>query len=96
MIEIKDIEKLAELSRVEIADNEKAGFKKDLELILSYVGQIEDAKIKTEKTEKNDDALVDNVFREDGTPHETGIFTDAILAEAPAKEGGYLKVKKIL
>lgn len=96
MIEIKDIEKLAELSRLEIPEEEKGGFQKDLDAILAYVGQIEDANIKTEKMEKSDDALVNNVMREDSAPHETGIFTEEILAEAPAREGNYLKVKKIL
>ncbi|MFO0718469.1 MAG: Asp-tRNA(Asn)/Glu-tRNA(Gln) amidotransferase subunit GatC [Candidatus Paceibacterota bacterium] len=96
MIEIKDIEKLADLARLEIPEEEKAGFQKDLENILKYVGQIEDANIKTEKIEKSDDALVNNVMREDHTPHETGAFTEEILAEMPDREGDYLKVKKIL
>ncbi len=96
MIQLKDIEKLAELSRLEIPEEEKAGFQKDLDAILAYVSQIEDANIKTEKMEKSDGALVNNVMREDSTPHETGIFTDDILAEAPSREGNYLKVKKIL
>ena len=40
MIEIKDIEKLAELSRINVADEEKQVFLKDIESILNYVDQI--------------------------------------------------------
>lgn len=96
MIEIKDIEKLAELSRLEIPQEEKEGFRKDLESILKYVGQIEDANIKSDAVDTSSASLVRNVLREDVEPHETGIFTDALLAEAPSKEDGYIKVKKIL
>lgn len=96
MIEIKDIEKLAELSRLEIPQEEKSGFQKDLEAILAYVSQIEDANVKTESMDKIDGSLVNNVMRDDSTAHESGAFTKEILAEMPAKEGEYLKVKKIL
>ncbi len=96
MIEIKDIEKLAELSRLDIPDEEKAGMQKDLDAILSYVSQIEDAHVKVGQNDQGDDALVNNVMREDSAPHESGIFKEAILAEAPDREGDYVKVKKIL
>ncbi len=39
---------------------------------------------------------IENVMREDADPHAADAFTDALLAQAPRKEGRYLKVKKIL
>jgi len=40
MIEIKDIEKLAELSRINISNEEKEVFAGEIESILNYVDQI--------------------------------------------------------
>ena len=37
-----------------------------------------------------------NVMREDKDPHEAGLYTEKILEQAPAREGDYIKVKKIL
>jgi hypothetical protein len=35
-------------------------------------------------------------MREDTDPHESGIYTDKITAQFPARDGDYLKVKQIL
>ncbi len=35
-------------------------------------------------------------MREDGVGHDSGIHTEALLSAVPAREGNYLKVKKIL
>lgn len=94
MISEKDIEKLAELSRIEISPEEKAGFAKEIDSILAYVGQIQEAKTSDDKTEII--LPLRNVFREDKEPHETGKFTDELLKEVPKTENGYVKVKKIL
>ncbi len=99
MIEIKDIEKLAELARLEVPQEEKETLRQDLEVILNYVGKIKevgDASAKAQKEQSIDTALVRNVLREDGIPHETGLYTEVLLNEAPKREGDYLKVKKIL
>lgn len=94
MIEIKDIEKLAELSRIRVSDADKKIFLKDIESILGYVDLIK-------KVAGNDQAAVRepelrNVFREDINSHDSGQFTESLLECAPKKEDGYIKVKKIL
>lgn len=102
MIEIKDIEKLALLARITIPENEKAKMATDINKILEYVGQVSEAHAsakdnKQQSSIKNDHAsMVRNVMREDEKPHEPGIFTEKLLAEAPKKEKNYVKVKKIL
>lgn len=93
MIEIKDIEKLAELSRIEMTDVEKKDFQKEIESILAYVGDIQRA---TSKDSVQETPIVRNVFREDGTPHASGIHTEALLKEAPESKDGFVKVKNIL
>jgi aspartyl-tRNA(Asn)/glutamyl-tRNA(Gln) amidotransferase subunit C len=93
MISCEDIQKLATLSRIDISEEETGKLQKDMEAILGYVSELDSVE------DKKDDLVVGevhNVFREDGTPHEAGIHTEALLAEAPASESGYIKVKKIL
>ena len=97
MIEKKDIEHLANLARIEITDSEKESLAKDAENILGFVGQIQSVSSSEEKKEVG---LLRNVMREDsppaGGPHETGVYTEQILKEAPDREGDFIKGKNIL
>lgn len=98
MIEIKDIEKLAELARIDMPQEEKEAVAHDLDAILAYVGQIKEAHAAAETLGaiSRDGALVSNVLRDDAVVHESGIYTEALLAEVPRREGNYVQVKKIL
>ncbi len=93
MIEKKDVEKLANLSRIDISEEEKMIFIKDLDAILGYVSDIQ--KIATTEV-KPQAGKLRNIMREDENPHSSGEFTQSIMKEAPDTKGGYLKVKKIL
>lgn len=93
MITIKDVEKLADLARVKIPDSSKQGFVEDIDAILDYVAQIQNADISDLVQQM---PHVKNVMREDMTPHESGIYTEKILSIAPKREGNYVKVKKII
>ncbi|MES2436589.1 MAG: Asp-tRNA(Asn)/Glu-tRNA(Gln) amidotransferase subunit GatC [Patescibacteria group bacterium] len=92
MISVEQLRKLAALARIKVAPEEEEKLAADMGGILDYVNQIQeisgDAPKSQEKTK--------NVLREDTNPHESGIHTEAILNEAPKREGDYLKVKKIL
>lgn len=99
MITIEDIQKLSELARINIAPQEQESLRTEIESILGYVDQIKKASasesVMNEKpTIKSGD--LHNVMREDSEPHMPSEFTEKILANAPAREGNYLKVKKIL
>ncbi len=102
MITTADIQKLAELSRINIAPAEQESLRTEIESILGYIDQIKKATQTSETgTGKTKDAGVPagalrNVLREDVKPHASSEFTERILAAAPAREGNYLKVKKIL
>lgn len=93
MIGPKDIEKLSELSRMKITEEERDSLLKDIDPILEYVSQLNEA------TERSDSFVLSEhrgIMREDGDPHESGIWTKEILEQAPAREGEMIKVKKIL
>lgn len=88
-----DVQKLAALARISIPEDALEKFSKEFESILSYIGQIEGLKLG--KGGKHAPKLV-NVFREDGEPHESGKYTEALVAQFPNKEGNALKVKQII
>jgi aspartyl-tRNA(Asn)/glutamyl-tRNA(Gln) amidotransferase subunit C len=97
MITKTDIEKLAELSRLHVTEEEKESLVTRLDAIISYVAQIEKVgPSSTSGQAHSSPALMKNVVREDANPHETGMYTEALLSEAPQREGDFLKVKKIL
>jgi aspartyl-tRNA(Asn)/glutamyl-tRNA(Gln) amidotransferase subunit C len=92
-ITTEDIKKLATLARMKLSPEEEADLAGSMDDILGYVDQIKEVSGTFESTEKE---KTRNVMRPDEGAHESGIHTAAILAEAPAREGDYVKVKKIL
>jgi aspartyl-tRNA(Asn)/glutamyl-tRNA(Gln) amidotransferase subunit C len=93
MIEKKDVEKLAELSRIDISEKEKGMLIKDLDAILGYVSDVQ--KVVASEVEPEAGRLR-NVMRADENPHKSGEFTKGIMEEVPDTKDGYIKVKKIL
>ena len=90
-MEIKDVENLAELARIELSEEEKKDLLSDMESILGYVKQIESVDVGDVKLESE----VRNVWREDKL--EDGEFSrDLIIGQFPDSQDGFLKVKKIL
>ena len=93
-MEIKDIEKLAKLARIELTDTEKQTYLKEIGSILAYVDQIKGVVSKVGEERKAGDLR--NVMRKDEVTSVGGANTEAIVEEFPKKEGNFLKVKKIL
>ncbi len=94
MLEIKDIEKLAKLARIDLTDEQKKTYLKDVSSILGYVDQIKNAVSQGALERKIPDLR--NVAREDVAKNESGSNTEVITREFPKKDGNYLKVKKII
>ncbi len=94
MISGDDVQKLADLARIELSTAEKEALTNDLGTILSFVDELKSAPIETDAH-----AVVGtpyNVMRPDGSPHEGGTFTDALLENAPDRDGNHIRVKNIL
>lgn len=90
-MDIKDVENLARLARVELGEDEKQEILSDMKGILEYVRQIEDVKIDDVKSEYN----IYNIWREDEImPRE--FSQELITSQFPDSQDGFLKVKKIL
>ena len=93
-MDIKDIEKLAKLARIELTEEEKKTYLKDISAILGYVDQIKGIVAQTGEERKVGELR--NVMREDEGETASSTNTEALVAEFPRKEKNYLKVKKIL
>ena len=92
-MELRDVEKLADLARIKMSKEEMEEILIDLGSILNYIDQISSVNI-TDSTEE--EYIVKNVFREDTEMHDSQINTKDLLNEAPDTENNYIKVKKIL
>lgn len=90
-----DIEKLAELSRLTLSEKEAEQYRDELGNILEYVSHVQGVSEEAPALTP-DDVATANVMREDGEPHEAGVYTETLLQEAPDTKDGYIKVKKIL
>lgn len=96
MIEIKEIEKLASLARIEIDDEEKQKLQKDLESILDYVSELKNAPaLEGNLPAGGKEAYLKNVMRSDDEHYNAGEFSEDILAQAPDRSEDYFKVKPI-
>lgn len=95
MISKEELEKLAELSRLELSAEEIESLQKDISDILEYVGQVSAFEGKTEKTAP----LLRNVMREDVSHAKESPLQGAreeILKALPRREGDFAVVRKII
>lgn len=90
-MDIKDVENLAELAKIDLNKDEKEQILKDMEGILGYVKIIESVEVDDVSPEYK----VKNVWREDKIePRE--FSKESIIKQFPDSQDGFLKVKKIL
>ena len=90
-MDIKDVENLAALARIELSAEEKKSLLTDMESILAYVKQIE----AVQAEDKNPEPGPRNVWREDRVvPRE--FSRELLISQFPDSQDGFLKVKKIL
>lgn len=92
MITIKDVEHVAKLARLEITEEEKEKFSKQLGDVLMYVEQMNEVDTSDVKPLSH---VVDfnNVMREDEIRYDC--TKEELLKNAPEEENGFFKVPKI-
>ena len=94
-ISLDEVKKLAELSRIALSEEEMEKMRGEIDSILEYVETIQKVPL-PEGVSPSPHLALENVMREDGEPHEPGVYTEKLLSQALRREGDYLKVKKIL
>jgi aspartyl-tRNA(Asn)/glutamyl-tRNA(Gln) amidotransferase subunit C len=93
MITREEIDNLCTLSRIGATDAEKDALLKDLENILGYVQEVADVVVPEGTLPAY---MVSNVMRDDSNAYPPKTFTNALLNQAPAREGDFVKVQKVL
>lgn len=97
MLTKKEVEKIAELARLGISEEEKGKFAKELSLVIGYIEKL--SQVNIEKIEPMTGGTVkESVVREDD---ESKCISDdqmkaGILKAAPNREDDYFKVPSIL
>lgn len=88
----EDVQKLANLARLTVSEEELPTFAKEFDAVIAYVGQLDTLSI----TETADILPYKNVLREDGEPTAPGTWTQKITEQFPEREGDSLVVKQII
>ena len=92
-ISTSDIQHLASLSSLALADDEVDGLRQDLENIIGYIEQL--GKLDTAGVEPTYQVTgLENVWREDEV--KPGISRDELLELAPEKQNNQVKVPQVL
>lgn len=97
MITKQEVEKIAELARLGISEEEKEKLTKDLSLVIGYIEKL--SEVNVEKVEPmTGGTTLESVVRKDDDSKD--IADDEMKADilnaAPNKENGYFKVSSIL
>jgi aspartyl-tRNA(Asn)/glutamyl-tRNA(Gln) amidotransferase subunit C len=90
-MEIKDVENLAELAKIELSEEEKKQVLSDMDGILGYVKQIELVEVPDIQPEYEHR----NIWREDDIL-TVEFSREEIISQFPDSQDGFVKVKKIL
>ncbi len=90
-----NIQKIADLARIEVEDDNIDELKESIGEILSYVESVQE--VASDDGEAPTAGSVRNVLREDKDPHKPGAWRDEMLREAPAvDENDFIVVPPIL
>lgn len=92
MITIQDVEHVAKLARLDLTEEEKVKFSKQLGNVLKYVEQMNE--VDTSNVEPLSHVVdFNNVMREDEIHYDCS--KEELMMNAPEEENGFFKVPKI-
>src|SRR5690348_13832647 len=94
MISLKELEHLATLARIKLTDEDKQSLVKEFDSILGYVDQLK--KVDVSLDTEGRVGAVKNVTRADIPAPVSNDDREALLNEAPDREGDFIAVKKII
>ncbi len=89
-----NIDHLAQLARLELSEDEKRRFEKDIPAILEYVGKLAEVNTSDVQTKAYVTDLK-NVFVEDEVNSTTGDDRSAVIESFPKKSGDALEVPAV-
>lgn len=99
----KDLENVAMLSRLSLTEDEKEKFLVQMKEVLEYVGQVGEmasgnleASGGVHYAQQFENSYNKNITREDIASNSANEYTEALLEDAPAREGNFVKVSQVL
>lgn len=91
----QDIPHIAKLARLDLTEAELEKYGGQLSAILSYIDQLKE--VDTKGIEPTAQVTgMENIFREDETDNWNKDEIETALKDAPAKEGRFIKVKRVI
>ena len=90
-MDLKTVDYLAELSRMDILEGEKAGFLKDLQSIIVFIDQIQHVKVDASLGQNNREI---NVFRDDVVAPLAPAYD--LIEVAPDHQDHFVRVPKVI
>jgi aspartyl-tRNA(Asn)/glutamyl-tRNA(Gln) amidotransferase subunit C len=96
-VTVEDVERVAELARLELTPEETAVMQRDLNAILDYVAELNELDTKNVVPLAQVSELSDagaSAPRSDA--HEPSLQRDLVMAEAPETDGAFFKVPKVI
>jgi aspartyl-tRNA(Asn)/glutamyl-tRNA(Gln) amidotransferase subunit C len=90
----EQVESISKLARLDLSEEEKTSFQRQLSSILEYVDKLQAVDVKGVEP-MNHVVPVHNVWREDAAVACSEEERARLLAEFPSKEGALLKVKSV-
>jgi len=91
----KDVEHIAKLARLDLSEEEKSKYSSQLTKILDYIDQLQEVDVTGIEPTAQVTGL-ENVMREDTVEEWPKDEVESALAQAPSKEGKFIKVKRVL
>jgi len=92
-ITLKDVEYVADLAKLELTQEEKIKFQKELDNIIKYIDQLNE--LNTDNVPITSHVIpLKNVLREDKVL--PSLAQDKALANAPQKKDGFFRVPKVI
>jgi aspartyl-tRNA(Asn)/glutamyl-tRNA(Gln) amidotransferase subunit C len=90
----KEVQHIAKLARLGLAEKEIGKFQKELSSILGYIEKLKEVDVsKAEPTSHS--VLLENILRNDRAESEKVEVREKIIEQMPETKDGYLKVKSV-
>lgn len=91
----KEVEHVANLSRIELTEEEKEKFERDLSTILDFVGKLNEVNTENVKPLTGGTMLEHIMRKDEETDKNLGGKAAELLEAVPEKKNGWVKVKAI-
>lgn len=92
-INISEVEYVAGLAKLSLSEEEKQRFTRELDSVLSYVGQLNQVETKDVASDWQV-VFPENIWREDKVT--SSLEVEQTLSNAPGRKGGYFKVPRVI